>query len=343
MILRLIQNEPVAVAEVVAIFLLILVCVIVVMYMRMGKMRKALEAQFQRVMVDTAVAFAQFDITEDRFMKGSAYFKKLAAQSAVPKESQMIVEAAKHLIMPEDNATYIEFMQPHILQQKFNSGLTDDRIELREINARGEACWIEAVVFLDKGVTDNHLICYHKIRDISSRKDYELKLKEQAEHDGLTGLYNRRTFEDKSMALLQDRRGAKSTNFAFLILDIDAFKEINDTYGHKEGDEALKLVGNVLRNSFRESDIVARMGGDEFTVLMYNVATREDVAKKAQQIIDAMDRAYADKKIACPVTVSIGMEFFAKTDNTYDQAYKKADRALYKAKDEGKRCFEFYE
>jgi diguanylate cyclase (GGDEF)-like protein len=343
MILRLIQNEPVAVAEVVAIFLLILVCVIVVMYMKMAKMRKALEAQFQRVMVDTAVAFAQFDITEDRFIKGSSYFKKLAAQSAEPKGSQMIVEAAKHLIMPEDNAAYIEFMQPHTLQQKFNSGLTDDRIELKGINNRGKACWIEVVVFLDKGVTDNHLICYHMIRDISSRKDYELKLKEQAEHDGLTGLYNRRTFEDKSMALLQERRGAKNINLAFLILDIDAFKEINDTYGHQEGDEALKLVGSVLQKNFRESDIVARMGGDEFTVLMNNVASREDVAKKARQIIDAMDQAYADKKITCPVTVSIGMEFFAKSDNTYDQAYKKTDRALYKAKGAGKRCFEFYE
>jgi hypothetical protein len=65
----------------------------------------------------------------------------------------MIVEAAKHLIMPEDNAAYIEFMQPHTLQHKFNSGLTDDRIEMKGINARGKSCWIEIVVFLDKGVT----------------------------------------------------------------------------------------------------------------------------------------------------------------------------------------------
>jgi diguanylate cyclase (GGDEF)-like protein len=343
MILRLIQNEPAAVAEVVTVFLLILFCVIVVMYTKMAKMRKELEAQFQRVMVDSAVAFAEFDVTEDKFIKGSVYFKKLAAQSAALKGSQMIVEAAKHLIAPEDNAAYIEFMQPHTLQHKFHSGLTDDRMEMKGINARGKSCWIEIVVFLEKGVIDNHLICYHMIRDISSRKNYELQLKEQAEHDGLTGLYNRRTFEDKSMALLQDRRAAKNTNFAFMILDIDAFKEINDTYGHQEGDAALKLVGSVLQKSFRETDIVARMGGDEFTVLMYNVATREDVAKKARQIIEAMDQAYEAKKITCPVTVSIGVEFFAKSNNTYDQAYKKADRALYKAKAAGKRCFEFYE
>ena len=326
-----------------AVFLLILVCVIVVMYMKMAKMRRALEAQFQRVMVDTAVAFAEFDVTEDKFIKGSAYFKKLAEQNNNPKGSQIIVEAAKHLFAPEDSPKYVEFMQPHTLQHKFNSGLTDDRIESKGINAKGETCWVEIVVFLDKGVTDNHLICYHMILDISTRKNYELQLKEQAEHDGLTGLYNRRTFEDKSMALLQDRRGARNTNFAFLILDIDAFKEINDTYGHQEGDAALKLVGKILHKNFRESDIVARMGGDEFTVLMYNVATREDVSRKAQQVIDALDKAYAEQQIACPVTVSIGMEFFSKSDNTYDQAYKKADRALYKAKDAGKRCFEFYE
>jgi diguanylate cyclase len=123
-----------------------------------------------------------------------------------------------------------------------------------------------------------------------------------------------------------------------LIFDIDHFKRVNDTYGHKAGDKALKLIARTLQNNLRESDFLARFGGEEFVVLMPQTELNAAIgaANKLREAVEANQFHYQQKRVL--ITISCGATQF-KDDDTIDSAFQRADQALYKAKQNGRnRC-----
>jgi diguanylate cyclase (GGDEF)-like protein len=158
------------------------------------------------------------------------------------------------------------------------------------------------------------------------------KLSYEAAHDPLTGLYNRSSFE-----LLQKQH--RDRGFALLLIDVDKFKHINDTYGHDMGDKVLIRVARVLQDSFREADKVCRIGGDEFCVIMLDAAS--SVKDTIREKVAAVEKALSTPENGIPpVTLSVGVAF---TDAQKDgeSLYKNADRALYKVKEGGRNGCEF--
>lgn len=177
--------------------------------------------------------------------------------------------------------------------------------------------------------------------DISHIKDAENKLHNIAYYDGLTGLPNRSLFQDRlSHELTIAKREQKSC--ALLYIDLDKFKDVNDTLGHKAGDLLLIQAAKRIQNSLRESDTVARIGGDEFTVLLSGSPSEEVVGNIAQDIIQLMKPSFTLEDNQIYIGATIGIAFYPKDGNSEDELYKYADLAMYQAKAAGRNCFRFF-
>jgi diguanylate cyclase (GGDEF)-like protein/PAS domain S-box-containing protein len=179
------------------------------------------------------------------------------------------------------------------------------------------------------------------VRDMTDNKDYQRQLDHLAHHDHLTGLPNRLLFSDRLSQRLADSRRYNHMT-AVLFIDLDRFKAVNDTMGHKLGDILLKEIAGRLSNSLRDVDTVARMGGDEFTVILSNVASLEEVALVAQRTLESISEllAIGDREIY--LTASIGVSLYPNDGLDAETLVRNADAAMYKAKECGGNNYQMY-
>ncbi len=182
-----------------------------------------------------------------------------------------------------------------------------------------------------------------QVLDISERRQFEQQLHYLADHDPLTGLYNRRRFEAELERTVTEAR-ASDARAALLVLDLDGFKVANDRFGHSVGDDLVTHVGGLLRQSVRRSDFIARLGGDEFAIILRDCKPAEAtaVAEKVLEAIRSRGLVVTPKGTA-RVTTSIGIAFYAPGCNdTADEWAVGADTAMYDAKADGRNCYAVY-
>lgn len=178
-------------------------------------------------------------------------------------------------------------------------------------------------------------------RDVTERKMLEQKLSEMATHDPLTGLPNRVLLDDRlNVGLAQAQRNG--SRLAVMMLDLDWFKRVNDSYGHGVGDELLKLVAQRLASNLRKSDTVGRMGGDEFVLLLPQIGGVDDATKVAQKILDSFGEPFAINGYKLSVTTSIGIAVYPESGDRADVLLTNADTAMYYAKEEGRARYKLY-
>jgi diguanylate cyclase (GGDEF)-like protein/PAS domain S-box-containing protein len=178
-------------------------------------------------------------------------------------------------------------------------------------------------------------------RDITERKNVEEQIEFQAYHDALTGLPNRRLFRDRLTIALAHARRLKRP-LAVMFLDLDRFKVVNDTLGHSVGDELLKAIGLRLQASLREEDSIARMGGDEFTVLLADLKSSEQAAKIALKVLDTIAQPLQIEGTELFITTSIGIALFPNDGETAEVLLANADHAMYRAKDAGRNSYQMF-
>ena len=181
------------------------------------------------------------------------------------------------------------------------------------------------------------LLAIYLIRQVRARARAEYR----AQHDPLTGLPNRTLFHDRvDVALSHARRSG--TGVAVMFLDLDRFKSINDSLGHAVGNQLLQAVAKRLRETIRETDTVARMGGDEFTVLVGGIKEDDDAAVTAQKIVDQFARPFVAGGRELHTTTSVGIALYPADGDDVDTLLKHADGAMYRAKARGRDAYEFF-
>ncbi|MCX5973325.1 MAG: GGDEF domain-containing protein [Coprothermobacterota bacterium] len=178
-------------------------------------------------------------------------------------------------------------------------------------------------------------------RDITERRQLQQKLEEMATHDFLTGLPNRALLLDRFTiaAALAHRNKA---GLAVMSLDLDKFKSINDTLGHDAGDQALKVISTRLTGIIRASDTVARVGGDEFVLVMLETKRMEDATAIAQKILDSFAEPLSIDDHQLHLSTSIGIAIYPEDAEDLETLTKKSDAAMYYSKGHGRNQFKFY-
>lgn len=207
----------------------------------------------------------------------------------------------------------------------------------RIVHRTGKLCWV-----IDKGVTttlpDGRLQNKSIVTEITQIKEQEEHMTLLAQTDQLTALNNKATFT----LLAQAAINRQNENWgALLIIDIDSFKNINDTYGHDFGDRVLTAVAQRMKSFFRCGDVLGRVGGDEFMVLMTEVADEQAVEKKTRELCTAISGIKIPNHKHKPITVSVGISFFCDS-RPFETMFSQADTALYSAKSQGKNQYSIW-
>lgn len=243
------------------------------------------------------------------------------------------------LRMPMDQIkkTQTTISAPQLLKKIKDNGHVSFEAHHRAKDGRELLVWTNAQRTEYDGLPAVLSIC----RDISERKRIENELRSLAITDSLTGAWNRRYFLSRGKEELS--RGLRyKTPFALLILDIDFFKLINDTYGHDIGDEVLKSLTKYCRRELRETDVFARFGGEEFAVLLPQIS-RENTLLTAERLRAAVaDMPMKQISETFSITVSIGISLFKGQDTSIEELIKQADQAMYRAKKLGRNRVELF-
>ncbi len=206
--------------------------------------------------------------------------------------------------------------------------------ELRVRDKKGRYIWCRFRVSTQNAADGTPAKAVGVIADITSERISQQHLIERAERDALTGVYNKTTLQTLIEAFLQGT--SSQILHAFLMIDFDNFKAINDTFGHLYGDSVLRELTPKIQSLFRSDDIVGRIGGDEFAVFIKNIPSEAFARRKATEIVHLFSSYTASSHFKSPVTCSVGAALFPIAGTTFPALYQKADIALYRAKELGK-------
>jgi diguanylate cyclase (GGDEF)-like protein/PAS domain S-box-containing protein len=214
------------------------------------------------------------------------------------------------------------------------------KTEVMQTGRNGESLVFEQVVtplVNERGQLTHFVVILH---DVTARKTQELLMKHQAYHDPLTDLPNRMLFEDRlQQGLAHARRNGAL--LALFFLDLDNFKPINDQYGHHIGDRVLRVVAKRLATCVRSTDTVARLCGDEFTVILQGLDRIQDIRQVAQKILECLTPPVRWGGQEIPIQISIGIAVYPKDSTNPHQLLEIADHAMYRAKECGGQCWYF--
>ncbi|MCI6465602.1 MAG: diguanylate cyclase [Faecalicatena sp.] len=273
----------------------------------------------------------EWDMESDTILWSDNWEKKFGYR---PFESDVEVGILKsEHIYPEDRNVLVELCR----RLQDNTTYAEEEARLQKLDGTFIWCRIRATLQTSKVANKKKVIGV--IMDIDDEKKKAEMLKERAEKDTLTGVYNKGTMQTFANRYFSNmKQGEKA---AFFMIDIDDFKYVNDFYGHLSGDALLAEIAAGLKRIFRRHDIIGRIGGDEFAVIMRNIPDKEIVGKKADEIMFIFKEYLKGEK--CKFSASIGIAFLPDHGIDFETIYKNADIALYKAKASGKNNWKVYE
>lgn len=260
--------------------------------------------------------------------------KKLEDLSTFNENAGYYIE---NLVYADDKLLFVKKLTKENLFAEFAQGTRELSWDYREATREGNICWKRYQIQMVPYPDSEDIKVYIVIRDIDEEKQKELILLQRSQTDPLTGVLNRTVFAQIMDTILADDIARQH---AFMIVDIDYFKTINDNYGHAMGDTVLIDVANTLLANLREQDLIARLGGDEFVILVKNLANSDIIQRKTEEICRALNKNFeAGPQVSC----SIGIALAPAHGKSFAELYPKADAALYAAKADGRNIFRFYQ
>lgn len=299
-----------------------------------------LESQAQ----DAAAREAEFrllaETSTDTMVRGDLNGTRLYISPSVQTllgydPTELVGRKASELVHPDDAVRFGAMMQ------ELRQGRRDTFVaEMRQRHKDGHWVWMEAAIRLTRDRAGLPTGYVTSVRGIARRKDLESKLARMASHDMLTGLPNRFLFTSQLDDAYQDLSRGTLHGFTLLYMDLDRFKQVNDTRGHQAGDAVLREAATRFQAVLRGGDIVARLGGDEFTAILPSpMSEAEPLAKR---LIHSMQKPITLPDGPVSVGLSIGIALAPKDGGTPDLLVSAADRALYAAKAAGRNTYRFH-
>ena len=250
-----------------------------------------------------------------------------------------LVRFAKESIVDENSgaAVFYNNFNPEFLREIYDTGRINLSFRYQRRVGENMVRWVHNDIRFIVDVDSQHLCAMLSAKDIDEEKREEQKLVTAAKMDKMTMLYNRETTMESISRILREE---PDYNHVLFMIDVDNFKTLNDTRGHQAGDEFLIDLASEIKHSFRETDIVGRIGGDEFFALMRNVPGDSITLRKAQELLDTIQEVcedYTDLNLSS----SIGISMYPQDGITLEELYAQADGALYEAKRKGKNRYVF--
>ncbi|GGI54396.1 GGDEF domain-containing protein [Oxalicibacterium solurbis] len=253
---------------------------------------------------------------------------------ASPQEMIAVLRDIDHQLYvdPHRRAEFVRLMEQDNVVTNFES---------RIYRRNGEIIWISENARAVHDSSGKLLFFEGTVEAITERKLHEAEIRFQATHDALTGLPNRTLLYDRmQQAMLHSQRYGNLTAIAFL--DLDQFKFINDSLGHQVGDELLKITAQRLKSCLRESDTVARQGGDEFVLLLTSQPNEESITQTMQRVLHEVAQPWTANDLEFRITCSVGITLYPNDGRDAETLLKHADSAMYKAKELGRNMFQYY-
>lgn len=264
------------------------------------------------------------------------YFESLGAGD-LPLDQGLMVIARKQ-IKEEFREGYVSTFTPKNVLREYEKGNHHLEYDFMITQDGSNYFWmrIDAYIFYSSEDGCIHMFTYRK--NIDQERRMELRIKKEAETDEMTGLYYRKAAERKIGKILLKNPDQR---YAFFIFDIDNFKQANDHFGHAFGDFVIREFADILRQNFREEDVLGRIGGDEF-VAFIRINDPEKIEEKARELCDALDRTCSDQTSSWKMSASIGVSIVPEHGMDFVTLYKNADKALYETKQRGKNGYTLY-
>ena len=289
--------------------------------------------RYKMVIEQTNDIVFEWDAKTDSLQFFTSWQKKFGYSPVTEQISQQ--DFSKLHIYPEDAEKL------HRLLRFLQSGFSYQETEIRILKGKNAYIWCKVRASALYHANGQLQKVIGMIVDVDAEKRQSQKLMEKAERDALTGLYNKITTQN----LIEDVLAGSHQQqlHAFFILDLDNFKQVNDTYGHLLGDALLTDIAKEIQALFRNSDIFGRIGGDEFIIFMKDIKKKEIALQKAQSVMQSVSQMVVDKKKPLPISCSIGLSFYPQHSEQFYALYQKADYALYRAKMQGKNQYTVYE
>lgn len=294
---------------------------------------------YRELMTHSGIYFFEWDMIAD-----CAYFFSNALEitdDILSQGSFLQYITQSDRLHPEDKENvqnYINFITSS------PTGIEDDKDykewEHRIKQTDGEYIWWQAKT-LTYFIDNKPYKMVGSLQNIDVKKRLQDKLKVEAERDPLTGLYNKATSRNL-IELFLHRGNEEKGQQALLIIDIDGFKAVNDTFGHLFGDAVITDIAMAIEKTFRQTDIIGRIGGDEFVVLLKEIHAIEVIQQKCESLLKNLRKSYKNGNAELKISASIGIALASEQGTNFEMLFKKADIALYSSKHKGKDRFTFY-
>lgn len=287
----------------------------------------------QRAVEASSNGFAMIEATQDGYpvLYANQAFTRITGYT----QNEIIGEESAQLLGFSD----VQSLETHVLS---NFGSGDVHVWVAPTTKKsGFSYWCEYAVSPIRN--DSHLITHYvaTINDVSNRINYEHHLTYQATHDSLTGLANRVLFSDRAKQAIYEAK-RYDQHVGVVLIDLDHFKYVNDTFGHATGDELLRSVAKRLKESVRNIDTVARMGGDEFVVVCSRLRSASEIYPMLDRIIESISAPYSLYGHQCNISCSAGVSFSPTDGETPEELLKNSDTSMYLSKDLGRNMYQIF-
>lgn len=288
--------------------------------------------RYEMILAQTENVLFDWNVVEDRIEISETWNRIFRSNDRRRSVREILHSGA--VFHPDDRSQLMAALK------RMKEGADDESVDARVAAGGGKYHWRRfRCMGIRNAAGELERIC-GIILNIDAEKRAERMLQTQAQRDALTGLLNKKAARKQAEEYLS--RAADATPCALLMIDLDHFKQINDQYGHLFGDAVLSRVAGTIAKMFRDQDVVARVGGDEFMVLMRDICGRTAVESRCRQLMDALSGLFRHEARDLLLGCSIGIALSSEHGTTYYQLFDKADQALYRIKRNGKNGFAFY-